>query len=134
MDVSLFAFDLPDEHIALRPASPRDDARGACWCGAARKGILRFEHAHMRDLPDYLDSGDALVINDTKVIAARLRGRAPHRPRDWAEDRGVYPDPTARIAVASPPVAEQLLGFGDGRRGGWRPAMCWPSIPWRRRS
>src|SRR5579885_1669537 len=70
MDVSLFDFDLPQELIALRPARPRD---------AARMLVVRpegpFEHAHVRDLPRYLSSGDVIVVNDTKVIAARLRGR-----------------------------------------------------------
>jgi S-adenosylmethionine:tRNA ribosyltransferase-isomerase len=70
MDVSLFDFELPEDRIALRPASPRD---------AARLMVVhadgRLEHRYMRDLPDYLNSGDALVLNDTKVIPARLRGQ-----------------------------------------------------------
>jgi S-adenosylmethionine:tRNA ribosyltransferase-isomerase len=70
MDVSLFDFDLPEERIALRPASPRD---------AARLLVVhpdgRLEHRHVRDLPEYLTSKDALVANDTKVIAARLKGQ-----------------------------------------------------------
>jgi S-adenosylmethionine:tRNA ribosyltransferase-isomerase len=70
MDVSLFDFDLPEDRIALRPASPRDAARLMVVYGDGR-----LEHRHMRDLPDYLSSGDALVLNDTKVIPARLRGQ-----------------------------------------------------------
>ena len=70
MDVSLFDFDLPEERIALRPASPRDSARMLVVHGDSR-----LEHRHVRDLPDYLNAGDALVVNDTKVIAARLRGQ-----------------------------------------------------------
>lgn len=70
MDVSLFDFDLPDDRIALRPAAPRDSARMM----AVHPGG-RIEHAHVRDLPDYLQSGDALVANDTKVLAARLHGQ-----------------------------------------------------------
>ena len=69
MDVSLFDFDLPEERIALRPASPRDSAR---MLVVHEDGALT--HAHVRDLPDYLNSGDAMVVNDTKVIAARLHG------------------------------------------------------------
>jgi S-adenosylmethionine:tRNA ribosyltransferase-isomerase len=69
MDVSLFDFELPDERIALRPASPRDSARMlVVWPDG------RLEHRYVRDLPDYLRSGDAVLINDTKVIPARLRG------------------------------------------------------------
>ena len=69
MDVSLFDFNLPEERIALRPAVPRD---------SARMMVVRpdgsIEHRLVRDLPDYLAAGDAMVVNDTKVIPARLRG------------------------------------------------------------
>jgi len=70
MDVSLFDFDLPEAQIALRPVSPRD---------AARLMVVeadgRVAHRTMRDLPDYLRPGDALLVNDTKVIPARLHGQ-----------------------------------------------------------
>jgi S-adenosylmethionine:tRNA ribosyltransferase-isomerase len=70
MDVSLFDFELPEELIALRPASPRDSARLL----VVRKDG-RLEHRHVRDLPEYLRCGDCVVFNDTKVIPARLHGR-----------------------------------------------------------
>jgi len=69
MRVDQFDFDLPEDRIALRPASPRDSAR---LLVVASDGTLT--HAHVRDLPNFLRSGDALVLNDTKVIPARLRG------------------------------------------------------------
>ena len=69
MDVSLFDFDLPEDRIALRPASPRDSAR---LLVIRPDGVL--EHRTVRDLPDYMGAGDALVVNDTRVIAARLHG------------------------------------------------------------
>lgn len=69
MDVSLFDFDLPEECIALRPASPRDSARMMVVHADGR-----IAHRRVRDLPDYLNAGDALVVNDTRVIAARLHG------------------------------------------------------------
>jgi len=69
MDVSLFDFDLPEERIALRPSSPRDSARLLVVHGDGR-----LEHRTVRDLPDYLNPGDALVVNDTRVFPARLRG------------------------------------------------------------
>ena len=69
MDVSLFDFELPEERIALRPVSPRDSARMI----VVRRGG-EIEHRHVRDLPDYLKEGDALVVNDTRVLPARLRG------------------------------------------------------------
>jgi S-adenosylmethionine:tRNA ribosyltransferase-isomerase len=70
MDVSLFDFDLPESLIALRPASPRDSARMMVVHGDGR-----IEHRHVSDLPEYLSAGDALVVNDTRVIPARLHGR-----------------------------------------------------------
>jgi len=75
MDVSLFDFELPEELIALRPAVPRDSARMLVVCPDGR-----IEHAHVQDLPYYLRRGDVLVLNDTKVIPARLRGRRAPRP------------------------------------------------------
>jgi S-adenosylmethionine:tRNA ribosyltransferase-isomerase len=74
MRVDQFDFDLPDELIALRPASPRDSAR---MLVVGADGTLM--HAHVRDLPAFLQSGDALVLNDTKVFPARLRGQRTSR-------------------------------------------------------
>ncbi len=69
MRVSDFDFDLPEAHIALRPAEPRDGARLL---------VVRpdegFEDRIVRDLLAFLRPGDALVFNDTKVIPARLNG------------------------------------------------------------
>ena len=69
MDVSLFDFDLPEDRIALRPAIPRDNARLLVVHGDGR-----LEHRQILDLPQYLNAGDALVVNDTRVIPARLHG------------------------------------------------------------
>jgi S-adenosylmethionine:tRNA ribosyltransferase-isomerase len=69
MRVDLFDFDLPPERIALTPASPRDAAR---MLVVAPDGGL--DDAHVFDLPRLLKPGDALVVNDTRVIAARLDG------------------------------------------------------------
>ena len=72
MRTDLFDFDLPPERIALRPASPRDAARLL----VVRPGATReLDDRGVRDLPELLEPGDALVVNDTKVIAARLVGR-----------------------------------------------------------
>ncbi len=68
MRVDLFDFDLPEERIALRPANPRDSARLLTV-----RGETLHDHV-VRDLPDLLRPGDALVFNDTKVIPARLGG------------------------------------------------------------
>jgi S-adenosylmethionine:tRNA ribosyltransferase-isomerase len=70
MRTSLFDFDLPPDRIALRPASPRDAARLL----VVRPGGVLADRG-VRDLPELLRAGDALVVNDTKVIPARLKGR-----------------------------------------------------------
>jgi S-adenosylmethionine:tRNA ribosyltransferase-isomerase len=72
MRVDLFDFDLPPERIALRPITPRDAARLLVVKPGASQ---EFTDAGVRDLPDLLCPGDALVVNETKVIPARLRGR-----------------------------------------------------------
>jgi len=67
--VDLFDFDLPEDRIALRPATPRD---------AARMLVVDHEGLHDRhvaDLPSLLHAGDCLVFNDTRVIPAQLNGR-----------------------------------------------------------
>lgn len=69
MRVDLFDFDLPEDRIALRPASPRESARLLVLPAA---GPLR--DAHVGDLPGLLRPGDALVVNDARVIPARLSG------------------------------------------------------------
>src|SRR5262245_37455812 len=72
MRTALFDFELPPDRVALRPISPRDAAQLL----VVRPGRTpEFEDRCMRDLPDLLRAGDTLVVNDTKVIAARLRGR-----------------------------------------------------------
>ncbi|MFZ5690562.1 MAG: tRNA preQ1(34) S-adenosylmethionine ribosyltransferase-isomerase QueA [Pseudomonadota bacterium] len=72
MRTDLFDFDLPPERIALRPASPRDSAR----LMVVRPGKTpETQDQIVRDLPELLRAGDALVVNDTKVIPARLSGR-----------------------------------------------------------
>jgi S-adenosylmethionine:tRNA ribosyltransferase-isomerase len=69
MRVDAFDFELPPERIALQPASPRDSAR---MMVVGSDGALT--DARVFDLPDFLRYGDALVVNDTRVIAARLDG------------------------------------------------------------
>lgn len=80
MDLSAFAFDLPDALIALRPVEPQDAARLLVVYGDGR-----LEDAGVRDLPRYLDPGDTLVFNDTRVIPAALRGVRPAREAGGAD-------------------------------------------------
>jgi S-adenosylmethionine:tRNA ribosyltransferase-isomerase len=70
MRTDLFDFELPPDSIALRPASPRDSARML----VVRPGAA-LQDQTVADLPQLLKSGDQLVVNDTKVIAAQLTGR-----------------------------------------------------------
>ena len=65
-----FYYDLPEELIAQTPVEPRDASRLLVYSRADES----VEHAHFRDLPDYLEEGDLLVINNTKVIPARIFG------------------------------------------------------------
>ena len=69
MRVDAFDFELPPERIALEPACPHDSAR---MLVVAADGALA--DARVSDLPTLLRRGDALVVNDTRVIAARLDG------------------------------------------------------------
>ncbi|MEO3413981.1 tRNA preQ1(34) S-adenosylmethionine ribosyltransferase-isomerase QueA [Roseovarius sp. CAU 1744] len=68
MKLSDFDFDLPESLIATRPVRPRSAAR---LLVAEGEGIT---DAHVGDLPGWLRPGDRLVLNDTKVIPARLSG------------------------------------------------------------
>lgn len=70
MRTDFFDFNLPPERIALRPVSPRDAAR---LLVVRPDGVL--DDRVIRDLPELLRSGDAIVVNDTRVIPARLTGR-----------------------------------------------------------
>jgi S-adenosylmethionine:tRNA ribosyltransferase-isomerase len=72
MRSDVFEFELPPERIALRPIAPRDSARLLTVRPRSKPEVA---DGRVRDLPDLLRSGDALVVNDTKVIPARLFGR-----------------------------------------------------------
>lgn len=69
MDVALFDFDLPEASIALRPVTPRDAARMLVVVPGEK-----LSDRTMRDLPELLQPGDVLVMNDTRVIPSRLYG------------------------------------------------------------
>ena len=74
MLLSEFDFELPEELIALRPASPRDSAR---LLVVRSNGEL--EDRTIRDLPNLLKEGDILVLNDTRVLRSALTGVRPAR-------------------------------------------------------
>ena len=70
MKTSDFDYVLPEELIAQTPMEPRDHSR----LMVVHRGTGAIEHRRFYDLPQYLRPGDALVINETKVIPARLLG------------------------------------------------------------
>ena len=118
MQLADFDFDLPPDRIALRPAEPRDAAR-LLVVGPEEGGL---EDRVFGELPDLLRPGDALVLNDTRVIPARLFGRrargetavaveatlhrrlAPHR---WS----AFMRPGKRLAVGD----RVVFGFPEDR-------------------
>jgi S-adenosylmethionine:tRNA ribosyltransferase-isomerase len=103
MDASLFDFELPEDLIALRPASPRDSAR---MLVVRESGEI--EHAFVRDLPNYLRTGDTMVFNDTKVIPARLRG--------YRLSRGDGPTAKIEITLHKRIAPDRFLGFAKPAR------------------
>ena len=73
MKTSDFLYDLPEELIAQSPMEPRDHSRLLVY----ERSTGQITHKHFYDVIDYLKPGDALVINDTRVIPARLYGTRP---------------------------------------------------------
>ncbi len=107
MRVDLFDFELPDSLIALRPAAPRDAAR--LLVVEPGKGMA---DRHVSDLPELLKAGDALVVNDTRVVAAELRGE---RVREGQAAKIIVTlvkrvDPSRWLAFARP---AKRLAVGD---------------------
>ncbi len=78
-----FDYELPEHLIAQHPAANRADARLL----VVDRQAGTFEHCHFRDLPEYLNPGDLLVRNDTKVLPARLIGTREKTGGRW---EGLY--------------------------------------------
>lgn len=70
MNKSDFYYELPEELIAQTPIEPRDASRLLVYDRSSNT----IEHKHFYDLPDYLHKGDVLVINNTRVLPARIYG------------------------------------------------------------
>ena len=109
MRVDEFDFELPRELIAEHPASPRDAAR---LLHVARD---RLDDRIVRELPALLRAGDLLIVNDTRVIPARLRGRIGMGGIEVTLHKRL--DPSTWLAFARP--AKKLkpgvrIEFGDG--------------------
>ena len=112
MKVDDFDFDLPKELIAQTPLLKRDSSRLL----VLDKKTGDIEHKHFTDIIDYLDEGDTLVLNDTKVIPARLIGEKEDTKavievlmlRDEGEDIWqCLTKPAKRVKVGT------IIKFGD---------------------
>ncbi len=69
-----FYYELPEELIAQTPAEPRDSSRLLVY----NRATDRVEHRIFRDITDYLRAGDVLVVNNTKVLPARMYAKTQH--------------------------------------------------------
>ncbi|MBR2966611.1 MAG: tRNA preQ1(34) S-adenosylmethionine ribosyltransferase-isomerase QueA [Clostridia bacterium] len=74
MKTSDFYYDLPEELIAQHPVEPRDRSRLLVY----NRQQDKVEHKVFHDICDYLHSGDVLVVNNTKVLPARIYGTKEH--------------------------------------------------------
>ena len=70
MKTSDFYYDLPQEYIAQTPIEPRDHSRMM----VLHRDSDDIEHKHFYDIIDYLSEGDTLIVNDSRVIPARIYG------------------------------------------------------------
>src|SRR5580765_3909117 len=79
METAQFDFTLPKELIAQKPAGQRDHSRML----VLHRDEGRIEHRTFLDFPKYLRKGDVLVLNNSRVIRARLYGRDRHTEREF---------------------------------------------------
>ena len=75
MKVSDFNYDLPEELIAQEPVSDRQMSRLL----VLDRNSGSMEHRIFKDILEYINEGDCLVLNDTRVIPARLLGKRGNR-------------------------------------------------------
>ena len=119
MNVAEFDFSLPDTAIAQRPAEPRDASRllvAGRFAGEPR-------HLQFRDLPTLLRAGDLVVLNDTRVVPARLLGRRATggrfevlviEPAEAAAGDGVW---RCLGGGSRKPEVGESITFGEGLTG-----------------
>jgi S-adenosylmethionine:tRNA ribosyltransferase-isomerase len=121
-----YDYDLPAHLVAVRPAPEREAAR----LMVIERATGELRHLRFGDLPGLLGEGDLLVVNDTRVIPARLQGRkdsggkveflllsAPNGSSDWQAECLVKgrPRPGSRIRLGEGLKAEILDYLGPGR-------------------
>lgn len=91
-EIDHYDYPLPRELIAQQPLARRSDARML----VVDRGSDTFWHAHVRDLPEMLNPSDCLVVNDTRVVPARLVGRRTQTGGRWvglflaADESGIW--------------------------------------------
>jgi S-adenosylmethionine:tRNA ribosyltransferase-isomerase len=114
MRLADLAYDLPAELIAQEPAAERSEARLL----VLRRAGGALEHTRVSALPSLLRPGDLLVLNDTRVIAARVRGRRPTGGRiELLLCEPLGEGRWAALVKGSPRVGERVL-FASGS-GEW---------------
>ena len=127
-----FDYDLPERLIAQVPAARRSDARLL----VVHRGTGKLEHRHFRDLPEYLNPGDLLVRNDTRVVPARLVGAREKTGGRWeglflserpegiwellAQTRG-FPEVGETLSANAGGLRLELVGRTDDRHWLLRP-------------
>lgn len=133
MKLADFEYDLPRELIAQRPTTRRDEARMLVHSVA----LDTTQHRHVSDLPGLLDAGDLLVVNDTRVLPARLHARratggvvellllAPEQGRVWRAmaNPARKLKPGERLSVEGARVEARLLDRPDEH---WRVELVDP--------
>lgn len=119
MLVSDFDFDLPEDRIALRPVSPRDSAKMLVIPTAGK-----FDDKVVTDLPAFLRPGDALVLNNTKVIPARLDGIRRRETGEGARIEALLMKREAGDAWRALAKPGKRLAVGDRIRFGEGANVC----------
>ncbi|NBA02048.1 tRNA preQ1(34) S-adenosylmethionine ribosyltransferase-isomerase QueA [Erysipelothrix rhusiopathiae] len=111
MNVNDFDFDLPEELIAQTPAEKRSESRLLVVDG------MNLEDKHFYNIIDYLNEGDVLVLNDTRVIAARLFGEKPETGAHVELLILKFEGKTAECLVGNAKVVKlgTELSFGNGK-------------------
>ena len=124
MKTSDFIYDLPEELIAQTPIEPRDHSRLLVYDRATQT----IEHKHFYDIIDYLNPGDALIINDTRVIPARLYGKREGGgacellllkqlgPKKWISlvRPGAKLKPGKTVSIGEGRMTAKILGEAEG--------------------
>lgn len=117
MRVDLFDFELPEGRVAERPAVPRDSAR-LLHVTQAGPGGFKLSDLKVSDLPSLLRRGDTLVLNDTRVIPARLLGKRGVVPIEFLLHRRLGPDIWQGFAKPGKRLREgQVVEFQGGLTG-----------------